>query len=116
MKAKIRNLISFIGGVIGIFSFTSCAEHKSQHNLMTEDRVVLGTKLDTATLATGCFWCTEAIFQRLKGVEKVISGYSGGHVANPTYEEVSSGATGHAESCQVIYDPQEITFDELLKV
>ncbi|MFA3782353.1 peptide-methionine (S)-S-oxide reductase MsrA [Melioribacteraceae bacterium 4301-Me] len=73
-------------------------------------------KSDTATFGAGCFWCTEAIFQRLKGVEKVISGYSGGHVANPTYEEVCTGSTGHAEVCQIIYNPDVISFEELLKV
>jgi len=70
--------------------------------------------LDTATFATGCFWCTEAKFQQLKGVEKVISGFSGGHVANPSYELVCTGTTGHAEACNIIYDPLKITYDELL--
>ena len=74
------------------------------------------TKTDTATFGTGCFWCTEAIFQQLKGVLKVTSGYSGGHVKNPTYEQVCEKNTGHAEVCQVIYDPTVITFDELLEV
>ncbi len=83
---------------------------------MSEERVVTAINTDTATLATGCFWCTEAIFQRLKGVTKVISGYSGGKVNNPTYEEVCTGTTGHAEACQVIYNPAIISFDELLKV
>lgn len=70
--------------------------------------------LSIATFASGCFWCTEAQFQKLKGVEKVVSGYIGGHVKNPTYREVCSGTTGHAEACNVYYDPQQITFDELL--
>jgi peptide-methionine (S)-S-oxide reductase len=70
--------------------------------------------LDTATFATGCFWCTEAKFQQLKGVEKVISGFSGGHVANPSYELVCTGTTGHAEACNIIYDPTKITYDELI--
>lgn len=74
------------------------------------------TKTDTATFGTGCFWCTEAIFQELKGVLKVTSGYSGGHVKNPTYEQVCEKKTGHAEVCQVIYDPTVITYDELLEV
>jgi peptide-methionine (S)-S-oxide reductase len=71
-------------------------------------------KLDTATFATGCFWCTEAKFQQLRGVVKVISGYTGGHVANPTYEQVSTGATGHAEACNIFYDPSQISYDELI--
>jgi peptide-methionine (S)-S-oxide reductase len=72
-------------------------------------------KLDTATFATGCFWCTEAKFQQLKGVKKVVSGFSGGTVANPTYKEVCTGTTGHAEACNIIYDPAQITYDELLE-
>ena len=73
-------------------------------------------KLETATFANGCFWCTEAVFQQLKGVEKVTSGYSGGHVENPTYEEVCNKKTGHAECLQIQYDPTKISFDELLEV
>jgi peptide-methionine (S)-S-oxide reductase len=72
--------------------------------------------MDTATFGNGCFWCTEAIFQQLKGVAKVTSGYSGGQVPNPTYKQVCSGTTGHAECLQVLYNPAEISFDELLEV
>jgi peptide-methionine (S)-S-oxide reductase len=75
-----------------------------------------GIKTDTATFGNGCFWCTEAIFQQLDGVLKVTSGYTGGHLRNPTYEQVSDGNTGHAEVIQLIYDPAKITFDELLEV
>jgi peptide-methionine (S)-S-oxide reductase len=71
---------------------------------------------ETATFANGCFWCTEAVFQQLKGVEKVTSGYSGGHIENPTYEEVCNKKTGHAECLQIEYDPAKISFDELLEV
>ncbi len=74
------------------------------------------TQTDTATFGTGCFWCTEAVFQELKGVEKVTSGYSGGKVVNPTYEQVCNGTTGHAECLQIIYDPKIISYDELLEV
>lgn len=70
--------------------------------------------IDTATFATGCFWCTEAKFQQLKGVKKVISGYEGGHKVNPSYEDVCTGTTGHAEACNIIYNPSEISYDELL--
>ena len=73
-------------------------------------------KLETATLGAGCFWCVEAVFQQLKGVEKVESGYSGGHVKDPSYREVCSGNTGHAEVCQVHFDPNEISFEEILEV
>jgi peptide-methionine (S)-S-oxide reductase len=70
----------------------------------------------TATFGSGCFWCTEAIFQRLKGVVKVESGYSGGKIRNPTYREVCSGLTGHAEVVQITYDPAQISFEDLLEV
>lgn len=71
-------------------------------------------RLDTATFGAGCFWCTEAQFQQLKGVEKVESGYAGGHVKAPTYKQVCTGETGHAEVTNVYYDPSVISYDELL--
>lgn len=71
---------------------------------------------DTVILAGGCFWCTEAIFQRLKGVDTVISGYSGGQIKNPTYREVCSGLTGHAEALEVVYDKSVISLTDLLEV
>src|SRR5512136_530628 len=70
--------------------------------------------LRKATFAGGCFWCTEADFEKLSGVVKVISGYTGGTKDNPTYEEVSSGTTGHVEAIQVYYDPSKITYEDLL--
>ena len=70
----------------------------------------------TATLAAGCFWCMEAIFNQLKGVEKVTSGYAGGQTKDPTYQQVETGLTGHAETVNVIFDPSVITFRELLEV
>lgn len=71
---------------------------------------------EKATFGMGCFWCTEAIFQKLKGVITVKSGYEGGTLTNPTYEEVCTGATGHAEVTQITYDPSKISYDELLEV
>lgn len=76
----------------------------------------VGDKTDTATFATGCFWCTEAIFEELNGVLKVTSGYSGGAIENPTYKEVCTGETGHAECVQIVYEPNKISYDELLEV
>ncbi|MCO6496480.1 MAG: peptide-methionine (S)-S-oxide reductase MsrA [Chitinophagaceae bacterium] len=70
----------------------------------------------TATFANGCFWCTEAVFQRLKGVVKVQSGFSGGHTKNPSYREVCTGETGHAECLQITYDPNLISYEQLLEV
>ncbi|MEK6610902.1 MAG: peptide-methionine (S)-S-oxide reductase MsrA [Gemmatimonadota bacterium] len=71
---------------------------------------------ETATLAGGCFWCLEAVFEQLRGVERVVSGYSGGTVANPSYERVCAGATGHAEVVQVTFDPRAVSFKDLLEV
>lgn len=72
--------------------------------------------IDTATFGEGCFWCVEASYQQLKGVISVKSGYSGGHIKNPTYKEVCNGTTGHAEVCQVVYDPSVISYADLLEV
>ncbi|KOH45837.1 peptide methionine sulfoxide reductase [Sunxiuqinia dokdonensis] len=73
-------------------------------------------KMEIATFGGGCFWCTEAVFKELKGVESVTSGYSGGHVINPAYREVTSGKTGHAEVIEIEFDPAVISFQELLEV
>ena len=117
MFSKTGNMINWICGMmLGIASFTSCAEQKNKNTNMSDDITTNIKTPDTATFGTGCFWCTEAIFERLNGVVKVISGYSGGTVANPTYEEVCTGTTGHAEACTIIYDSSIISYDELLEV
>jgi peptide-methionine (S)-S-oxide reductase len=72
--------------------------------------------MELATFGAGCFWCVEAVFQQLKGVTSVVSGYAGGNVQNPTYEQVCAGRTGHAEVCQIEYDPEQIGYEELLEV
>src|SRR5215218_5402923 len=109
-----------LGGLLGGLLITGCNDSQLQSQVLnTEDKTINKNdemKTDTATFGTGCFWCTEAVFQELDGVLKVTSGYSGGHVANPTYEQVCSKQTGHAEVVQIVYDPEKITFDELLKV
>lgn len=95
--------------VILISSFTSSCE-------ISNNKTMTNTKYEIATFGGGCFWCTEAMFDQLNGVESAVSGYSGGTKENPTYEEVCSGTTGHAEVIQVKYDPNTITFLELLEV
>jgi len=72
--------------------------------------------METITLGGGCFWCVEAVFEELRGVSKVDSGYSGGHVVNPSYEEVCSGSTGHAEVVQVTFDPKEVSLADLIRI
>jgi len=72
--------------------------------------------METATFGAGCFWCVEAIFEELEGVDDVISGYAGGKISNPSYSEVCSGMTGHAEVCRIEFDPSVISYDELLEI
>lgn len=79
-------------------------------------KIKMSNNLEVATLANGCFWCTEAIFQRLKGVNKITSGYTGGTIKNPAYREVTTGRTGHAEAIQIVFDLSIITFQEILDV
>ncbi|HHM20455.1 MAG TPA: peptide-methionine (S)-S-oxide reductase [Bacteroidetes bacterium] len=113
MKFKLIPLL-FLG-----LSFSSCAagnEQSMQEQNEENQQVMQKEGLSVATFGAGCFWCVEAIFQQIRGVEKVVSGYSGGHVKNPTYREVCSGTTGHAEVLQVWFDPSVVSFEELVKV
>ena len=99
-------------------SFFSCMQSENHDKMMSSEISVShpeAANTDTATFGTGCFWCTEALFQQLDGVISATSGYSGGHVENPTYKEVCEGTTGHAEVIQIVYDPKKITFDDLLE-
>jgi peptide-methionine (S)-S-oxide reductase len=114
LEMKIRRKIFIILFItIAVFG---CKENKSQNQTIEKVKMEDKSTLDTATFGTGCFWCTDAIFKRLKGVDTVISGFSGGTVSNPTYEQVCTGNTGHAEVCQIIFNPKEISYDELLQV
>jgi peptide-methionine (S)-S-oxide reductase len=88
---------------------------KSKTGVKMNDEIVTG-KTDTATFGAGCFWCIEAVFQDLEGVQKVTSGYSGGTIKNPSYKEVCTGRTGHAEVINIVFDPQKITYPDLLEV
>lgn len=105
---------------IGVMVILTGLLAQAQHAVTPSNNKTMNTmstaSLDTATFGNGCFWCTEAIFQQLKGVTKVTSGYSGGSVDNPTYKQVCSGTTGHAECLQIVYDSSIISFDELLEV
>lgn len=97
----------------------SCAKTKKESITSTSimnTKTTSSEKIDTATFGAGCFWCVEAIFQQLDGVIAVKSGYSGGKTENPTYKEVCTGTTDHAEVCQITYDPAKISFEELLEV
>ena len=93
-------------------SLQACGQKKSEET----KQVMENNNLELATFGAGCFWCVEAIFQRVDGVEKVVSGYAGGQVKNPSYKEVCQGTTGHAEVCQLSYDPAAVSYEELLEV
>lgn len=97
------------------FGCESGAQPITKNRDMTE-KEIKQTNTDTATFGAGCFWCVEAVFQELDGVMSVTSGYMGGTVKNPTYKDVCTGQTGHAEVTQIVYDPSKITFAELLEV
>jgi peptide-methionine (S)-S-oxide reductase len=100
-----------------LFFLTACGQQKSKKQLpSTPISKSKSMHTEIITLGNGCFWCTEAIFQQVKGVTKVTSGYSGGHVENPTYEEVCEKTTGHAEVLQVEFDTTQVTIDEILEI
>lgn len=103
--------------VLMLLPATGCMRADEQARTIYGDNMSFdNSKLDSAIFGAGCFWCVEAVFQRLKGVERVISGYSGGSVKNPTYKQVCEGNTGHAEVCKIYYDPTVLTYTELLEV
>ncbi len=111
--------------IVGLFSFllliTTCSSNKSTQNDSSQKTAqakqqTMPDGLETATFGAGCFWCVEAVFEELKGVHSVVSGYTGGSITNPTYKQICSGNTGHAEVAQIHYNPTIITFAELLEV
>ncbi len=115
MKKVIINIL-YLTGILVIAALTGCSSRSSGGEAGKEKVMMENNRLDTATFGGGCFWCIEAAFSQLRGVENVSSGYSGGSVANPTYEEVCTGETGHAEVVRIIYDPELISYDKLLEV
>ncbi len=115
MKTMLIATVSGLGTLLSCAQKTPSAANISMDKNMTTTTTGSG-KTETATFANGCFWCTEAIFEQLDGVISATSGYTGGQTENPTYKEVCSGETGHAECLQIEYDPTKISFDELLEV
>lgn len=114
-----KRIVSYVLLLLTISAVLACTGNTDgQKETKVDQTIVIKNSMgmDTATFGAGCFWCVEAIFQRLNGVEKVQSGYSGGHVKNPSYKEVCTGLTGHAEVLQIVYDPKLISFEELLEV
>lgn len=100
-------------------TFVSCIAKESPQQVSKESSILIendNKDMEIATFAGGCFWCTEAIFLEIKGVKKVVSGYIGGTTLNPTYSEICTGTTGHAEAIQITFDPSEVGFEDLLEV
>ena len=107
--------LAFLGATL-IFLISNQTSH-SQETTQSMKPATLPTVpdgYDTATFAAGCYWCVEAVYQRLNGVHSVTSGFTGGHTPNPTYEEVCAGTTGHAEAVRIIFDPKKISYEKLL--
>jgi peptide-methionine (S)-S-oxide reductase len=112
------NRKKFIFGsiILGVVAVCFAINPLSNPSIQAEDTVTETRNLAKATLAGGCFWCTEAVFERMNGVVDVTSGYIGGQIENPSYKAVCTGTTGHAEAVQITFDPSKVTFDELLQV
>lgn len=120
---QVSNFKKAVTLVAALFFINACGQINSEKKMVNTDNSGAGqkpahssTEMDTATFGAGCFWCVEAVFQRLEGVMSVKSGYMGGTIKNPSYREVCAGITGHAEVCQVVYDTTKVSFDVLLQV
>ena len=112
LQTKYFLVILFLAPIL----FISYSKLVSSPRKPSNFKSITSLKTDTAIFGAGCFWCVEAVFQQLDGVLKVTSGYSGGHVVNPTYEQICTKKTGHTEVCRIVYDPAKISFDKLLEV
>lgn len=104
----------FLSGALLMTTLNANAQESSSMKQTTDHPS--DNELQKATFGAGCFWCVEAIFEELKGVKRVVAGYAGGDVKNPTYQQVSTGTTGHAEVTRIVYDPSVISYDQLLTV
>lgn len=121
LRKSIKTVVTIIAAV---FFITACGQvnetNKVTLNMESKSEALnihsTNQTIDTATFGAGCFWCVEAVFQRMEGVLSVKSGYTGGTVKNPSYKEVCNGTTGHAEVCQITFDRTKVSFDELLEV
>ncbi len=118
-----KNILSLVLSVTFMLGFSACSQAQKKGNTpINEKPMAVNAKtqqagnLEKVVFAQGCFWCVEEIFEKVKGVTDVVSGYSGGTEKNPTYEQVGSGSTSHAESVEITYNPEEITYAQLLKV
>lgn len=115
-RQNISTMKNFFLSVCLAIGFMAIGQIPTIPQNIENQKFMLNQELTTATFGAGCFWCVEAVFQDLKGVEKVASGYMGGQTKNPTYREICTGTTGHAEVLQVHFDPEVISFEQLVKV
>lgn len=116
---KLKSVLTMTYLISLIFLFSNCSFTSKTEPKITNKQIInkqMSEKTDTAIFGAGCFWCVEAIFQRLKGVESIESGYTGGTVENPTYKQVCTGETGHAEVAKIIFNPDIISYNDLLEV
>lgn len=103
--------------LMAVFAISCSKAQQSEKNKTETETIAMSSEnLEQATFGAGCFWCVEAVFEELKGVKSVVAGYAGGHVKDPTYREVTTGTTGHAEVTRITYDPSVVTYDQLLTV
>ena len=107
---KLLLLISFLISSVGCIADKKDIDQIPKSNVQNSKKIIM----ETAIMGGGCFWCTEAVFEKIDGVKEVVSGYAGGKIPNPTYKQICSGLTGHAEVIKIIYDPQKISFEKLL--
>ena len=107
---KLLLIISLLISSVGCIADKKDVDLRSKSNVQNSKKIIM----ETAIIGGGCFWCTEAVFEKIDGVKQVVSGYAGGKIPNPTYKQICSGLTGHAEVIKIIYDPQKITFEKLL--
>jgi peptide-methionine (S)-S-oxide reductase len=113
-----KNSVKGVSLILGLV-FTSCTAKEKpvvKEEFKEPVRIKVKEGMEIATFAGGCFWCTEAVFLEIKGVEKVVSGYIGGKTKNPTYKDICTGETGHAEAIQITYNPKEVAYEDLLEV
>ena len=125
ISTKFNMRQSIFAPLFGLFLIMACSNN-SKNNVTSEKtdlpmstdeiNAAPAKNKDTATFGSGCFWCTEAVFQQVKGVDTVISGYSGGQIAKPTYKQVCSGTTGHAEVLQIVFNPALVSYSQLLEM
>lgn len=112
------NYIIVLSSFLGLFSCGNKVQtvDKKTDNQLENKKVIMNDSVQVATFAGGCFWCTEAVFLEVKGVEKVVSGFTGGFIKNPAYREVCNGTTGHAEGIQITFNPKEVAYEDLLEI